>query len=59
LSAFIGPLRQAYLPLILGPSALAVAWQMYWLVPIVVFYYACCAIDQKLFVTSLSASDKA
>jgi isoprenylcysteine carboxyl methyltransferase (ICMT) family protein YpbQ len=49
LSAFIGPLRQAYLPLMLGASLLAVAWQMYWLVPIVVFYYACCAIDASLF----------
>jgi hypothetical protein len=49
LSSFAGPLRQVYLPLMLGSSALAVAWQMYWLVPIVAFYYACCAIDQKLF----------
>ncbi len=49
LSSFVAPLRRAYLPLMLGPSALAVAWQMYWLVPIVVFYYACCAIDERLF----------
>lgn len=49
LSVFVGPLRQAYLPLMLGSCALAVAWQMYWLVPIVVFYYACCAVDGALF----------
>jgi hypothetical protein len=49
ISALVGPLRRAYLPPILGSSAIAVAWQMYWLVPIVAFYYAACAVDDKLF----------
>jgi len=49
LSAWIGPLRKAGLPPILGSSAIALAWQMYWLVPVVAFYYAACAVDEKLF----------
>jgi protein-S-isoprenylcysteine O-methyltransferase Ste14 len=49
LAVFVRPLKKVYLPLILTGSAVAVAWQMYWLVPIVSFYYASCAIDDKLF----------
>lgn len=48
-SMLFGPLRHACLGLILGNCAIAVAWQIYWLAPIAVFYYASCAIDRKLF----------
>jgi protein-S-isoprenylcysteine O-methyltransferase Ste14 len=50
LSVFAGPLKRAYFPLILGSSAIAIAWQMYWLVPVVAFYYGACAVDRALFL---------
>jgi hypothetical protein len=49
ISALVRPLRRAYLPPILGSSAIALAWRMYWLAPIVAFYYGACAVDENLF----------
>ncbi len=50
LALFVRPLKKLYFPLILTCAAVAVAWQVYWLAPVGVFYYGACAIDHSLFL---------